>query len=88
MELCVQMSQKILTGSCDCFHRVLVLLMLGLHGWSTGYVHRIPGAHVSEPQPLNWEYQSSSCRGDFGYSCGKAGRRGRIHGQCLVLDWC
>lgn len=65
-----------------------MVLVLGLHGWSTVHVQRILGAHVSEPQPLNWENQSSSCRGDFGHSYGKAGRRGRANGQCLVLDWC
>lgn len=65
-----------------------MVLVLGLHGWSMLHARRILGAHVSEPQPLNWENLSSSCRGDFGHSHGMAGRRGRTHSQCLVLDWC
>lgn len=64
---------------------------LGLCGGSAVCVSRILGAHkpyVSEPQPLNWDNQSSSCRGELGHSCGKAGRRRRAHGHCLVLGCC
>lgn len=84
--------------SCGYFHRVPVCICacrtgvwLELCGGSAVHVRRILGAHephVSKPQPLNWENQSSSCTRELGQSCGKADRRGRAHGSCLVLGWC
>lgn len=98
MELYVQMRWSFPAMSCGYFHRVPVCICacrtgvwLELCGGSAVHVRRILGAHephFSKPQPLNWENQSSSCRRELGQSCGKAGRRGRAHGSCLVLGWC
>lgn len=76
-------SQSAVVAFTECLWYWCWGCMAGVCCMSTGYWE-----HVSEPQPLNWENPSSSCRGDFGHSYGKAGRRGRAHGQCLVLDWC
>lgn len=63
---------------------------LGPLGRSTSRVRRTLGArepHVSEPQPLNRENQSSSCRVEPGHSCEEAGKRGRAHSHCSVSGW-
>lgn len=52
--------------------------------WCWGYMAGVLCMSTVHEQPLNWENQSSSCRGDLGHSCRKAGRRGRTHAWSWV----